>query len=305
MDGQETIGSTLRRRREERGLTVEDAALQSRVPVRLVYTLESDDYHLLPDPLYLLRLLHEYAAFLGLDPEGLEAEFRAAIRRPPRAALATVVPPRPAPQIPWKHVLWTAIALAVVTPLVFIALSLASKRAADRAMHGQVVASGSSGAAAARDDERMPAERRLGSALPTTAEPSRPPVEGGGEAPASSAPIGPALLGASAPAAEPPTSPGTGHVLIARAHESTWISVRADGRERKQLLLQPGQTARFEAETRLQVTVGNAGGVTLWLDGSALPALGRSGEVVRDMVLPPQRSDSPPAGPPHSTSTSS
>jgi ferric-dicitrate binding protein FerR (iron transport regulator) len=70
-----------------------------------------------------------------------------------------------------------------------------------------------------------------------------------------------------------------------------------DRKERKQVLLQPGQTARFDAETRLQVTVGNAGGVTLWLDGTMLPVLGRSGDVVRDLVLPAVRNNSPSSGP--------
>ena len=75
------------------------------------------------------------------------------------------------------------------------------------------------------------------------------------------------------------------------------MSVRVDGKERKQVLLQPGQTARFDAETRFHVTVGNAGGVTLWLDGAELPALGRSGDVVRDLILPAVRNESPASGP--------
>ena len=52
----------------------------------------------------------------------------------------------------------------------------------------------------------------------------------------------------------------------------------------------------FEAETGFHVIVGNAGGVTLSLDGTPLPPLGRSGEVVRDLVLPPVPRDSPSSG---------
>ena len=59
------------------------------------------------------------------------------------------------------------------------------------------------------------------------------------------------------------------------------------------------------AETRLQVTVGNAGGVTLWLDGTMLPALGRSGDVVRDLILPAVRNNSPSSGPALGVSKSS
>ena len=72
MEAQASIGSTLRQHREERGLTVEQAAYQSKVPLRLVQALESDDYHLLPDALYLIRLLHDYATFLKLDVAAIE-----------------------------------------------------------------------------------------------------------------------------------------------------------------------------------------------------------------------------------------
>jgi cytoskeleton protein RodZ len=77
------------------------------------------------------------------------------------------------------------------------------------------------------------------------------------------------------------------HVLVVRAHEATWLSVRPDAGERRQVLLQSGEAARFGAEVGFQVTVGNAGGVALWLNGAPLPSLGRSGEVVRDLILPP------------------
>ena len=98
MDSSLSIGETLRRRREERALTPEQAAFQSKVPLRLVQMLESDDYQLLPDPLYLVRLLHEYATFLELDAAALDAEFQRAMHRPlstsragPRSAVSKLL----------------------------------------------------------------------------------------------------------------------------------------------------------------------------------------------------------------------
>jgi cytoskeletal protein RodZ len=133
-----TIGQILRQHREERGLTPEQAAYQSKVPLRLLQALEADDYHLLPDAGYLIRFLHEYARLLKLDSAALEQEFRRTIHRPPGQSL-TPVPPPPPPPIPWKHVAWTGAAILVVTPLVFIVLSLASKRSAERAPAPPVV----------------------------------------------------------------------------------------------------------------------------------------------------------------------
>jgi cytoskeleton protein RodZ len=296
MDAQTSIGSILRQHRDERGLTVEQAAFQSKVPLRLVQALESDDYHLLPDALYLIRLLREYAVFLKLDAVALETEFLAAIRRPPRTSLSVAPAPRPTPTIPWKQVLWTVAAILVVTPLVFIALSLASKRASDQAAQAPVAESRVEEAAQGAGGATGATDRLLGSALPSgsavpataTEQAVSSPVETreasttGGQIPVRSATTTAAAT--------------SGHVLVATAREPTWLSVRADDQERKQVLLQAGQSAQFGAETRFHVIVGNAGGVTLSYNGTPLPALGRSGEVVRDLVLPPPAGRTPATG---------
>jgi cytoskeleton protein RodZ len=291
MDSSLTIGETLRRRREERALTPEQAAFKSKVPLRFVQILESDDYRLLPDVLYLVPLLREYARFLELDAVALDAEFQRGMYQPPRPAPAPAPAPRAAVTIPWTQVLWTAAAILVVTPLVLIALSLASKRSTE-----QTVSIRSSGpktewprspdgagvdVAVQGPETVAPAALAVPAAPPETA--TLPVVES---------------RATSAPLPRDAAAPGVaaGHVLIARAEEATWMSVRADQKDPREVLLQPGQVARFEAQTAFRLIVGNAGGVTLSLDGTPLPPLGRSGEVVRDLVLPPARRDPPASG---------
>lgn len=292
MDSSPSIGETLRRRREERGLTPEQAALRSKVPLRLVQMLESDDYQLLPDPLYLIRLLREYATFLDLDAAALDAEFRREMHRPPRPAAppAPAPAPRAASPIPWRQVLWTVAAILAVTPLIVIALSLASKRSADQPVSPRTdepkierAAPGGGGVAASAPESGSVAP--VGAPVPAAPETTAPPV-----AATPPAPPGPVQPIAARP------SEGAGRILVVRAHEPTWLSVRIDQKEPREVLLQPEQVARFEAQTSFRVIVGNAGGVTLSLDGTPLPRLGRSGEVVRDLVLPPVRSESPASG---------
>ena len=288
MDSSLSIGETLRRRREERALTAEQAAFRSKVPLRLVQMLESDDYQLLPDPLYLVRLLHDYARFLDLDVAALDAEFQHAMYRPPRSSPPSAPPPRAASTIPWKQVLWTGAAILVAAPLVVIALSLASKRSTDQAVSARPgeakverPVSGSGGSVdvtAQASGEVAPAGSPLPAVLPETA--ALPGVA----TPSTPEPLGQDAIASRGAAA---------HILIVRAEESTWLSVRTDRKDPREVLLQPGQTARFEAQTDFHVIVGNAGGVKLSLDGTPLPPLGRSGEVVRDLVLPPVRRDIP------------
>lgn len=274
-----SIGQILRERREERGLTPEQAAYQSKVPLRLLQALEADDYRLLPDAAYLIRFLQDYARLLKLEPAALGEEFRKAIRRPPGTSLVAVPPPAPPPVIPWKQVLWTAATIVIVTPMVFIVLSLASKRAAERR--------GPPPVATRSVEEQAPVESQA------PASPERP-VSGASDTvqPGVTAipEAVPAPLSKSSETAGP--APAADRkprrfLLTARAVEPTWMAVRADGGQERQVLLQKGQVARFAADTAFVITVGNAGGVDLSLNGERVPSLGASGQVVRDLAIPP------------------
>jgi hypothetical protein len=75
------------------------------------------------------------------------------------------------------------------------------------------------------------------------------------------------------------------------------MRVRADGGEQREVLLQKGQTVRFGAEKGFVVTVGNAGGIRLALNGAALPSLGATGQVIRDLAIPLPGAAPVPASP--------
>ena len=71
-----------------------------------------------------------------------------------------------------------------------------------------------------------------------------------------------------------------------RAIDTTWVRVQPDGAEPTEETLSPGSVREWRSPGRFHVTVGNAGGVELELDGRALPALGAPGQVVRDATVP-------------------
>jgi cytoskeleton protein RodZ len=291
MSETQSIGQRLRAAREERGITPEQAAYRSKVPLQLLYALESDDYRLLPDPAYLIRPLHDYARVLGMDPLAFEEEFRQRIRRQPSPSLAVIPPPEPPSPIPWTQILWTLGAIAVVLPLVFIALSLVSKRMGEQASAPPPPAPIVVPATSPSGGPEAPAS-------PVTPAQPAPPTS-----PAQAAPTPPAAV------APPPGPAGTAAERLARrlllaatAVEPTWMRVRADGGEEREVLLQKGQTVRFGAEKGFVVTIGNAGGVQLTLNGEPLPSLGASGQVVRDLAIPLGGVSSTPQGPPAATS---
>jgi cytoskeleton protein RodZ len=299
-----SIGQRLRSAREERGITPEQASFRSKVPLQLLHALESDDYHLLPDPAYLIRPLHDYARVLGMDPLAFEEEFQQRIRRQPSPSLAVIPPREPPSPIPWTQILWTLAAIAVVTPLVFIALSLVSKRMAEQASAPPrpasvvVPATGASGGLASGRDagaDGQPAASPSGGpdAAASTTDPGVPAAPSPAVVAGVPAPPAPAVASAERPTRR--------LVLAATAVEPTWMRVRADDGEEREVLLQKGQAVRFGAEKGFVVTIGNAGGVQLSLNGEAVPSLGASGQVIRDLAIPLRGAASLPQGSPAAT----
>jgi hypothetical protein len=71
-----------------------------------------------------------------------------------------------------------------------------------------------------------------------------------------------------------------------RAIDTTWVRVQPDGARPTEETLSPGSVREWRSAGRFHITVGNAGGVELELDGRALPSLGAPGQVVRDATLP-------------------
>jgi hypothetical protein len=74
--------------------------------------------------------------------------------------------------------------------------------------------------------------------------------------------------------------------LVVRASDTTWVRVKPEDEPASAVTLSPGTTREWRSAGRFRVTLGNAGGVELELDGKSLPALGSRGEVVRDVVIP-------------------
>lgn len=70
------------------------------------------------------------------------------------------------------------------------------------------------------------------------------------------------------------------------ATRDSWINVRVDEADPADFTLTSGQSRELTAERQIELlTVGNAGGVVVTLNGIELDALGREGQVVRNVVF--------------------
>ncbi|HVR88564.1 MAG TPA: RodZ domain-containing protein [Candidatus Limnocylindria bacterium] len=69
------LGDALRQERERMGLTLEQAAEDTRIREKFLAALESGDYQSLPGAVYTKGFLRNYAEYLNLDPEEMVALF--------------------------------------------------------------------------------------------------------------------------------------------------------------------------------------------------------------------------------------
>jgi cytoskeleton protein RodZ len=120
--------------------------------------------------------------------------------------------------------------------------------------------------------------------------PADPPAQAGGHAsgPApDGAPSPPGEGGVSSGAAsgaapaggERAASNGNNHVLII-SRETCWMSSRADGAKGRDYVLKPGDRFALTYNSRLELTLGNAGGVDLVHNGKAFGPGGQRGQKV-------------------------
>ena len=94
----------------------------------------------------------------------------------------------------------------------------------------------------------------------------------------------------------PSTSPTTSEevstvfrtqTLEIEATELTWVVVKSDEEDPSEALLQPGQRVTWKADTQFLLTLGNAAGVIIQLNGQPQGPFGKPGQVVREIRLRP------------------
>jgi cytoskeleton protein RodZ len=71
------LGTTLRAARERKGLSLEDLAARTKIPSRILHSIERNDFAKVPAGLFARSFIRTYALAVGVDPAASVAEFRA------------------------------------------------------------------------------------------------------------------------------------------------------------------------------------------------------------------------------------
>jgi transcriptional regulator with XRE-family HTH domain len=95
--------------------------------------------------------------------------------------------------------------------------------------------------------------------------------------------------------AQPPPPPAGGKSsaleekgisLDVKAVERTWVAIQIDGQPVSEATFQPGESFSYRAAKRIELVLGNAGGLEMAFNERRLEKMGKSGEVVTVIFTP-------------------
>lgn len=233
------IGDFMRQKRMEQALSLEKAAAKTLIRQRLLQAIEKGNLDELPEPVYVQRLLKQYADALGLDGSEVASSFPAG--NSDRALKNT----RPG----WRLVLPVLQLRPIHLYVLYIVVIAGSVNALSQTLNRSV----------------LPISHQF------LDEPSSAKIEPAPKSPENLEPV--SATPKSAPEKERQIKIG----ITLKA--SSWIRVVADGKTQFQGLLPPGTQRTWIAKEELTVLAGNAGGVLLTINQEKSKQMGDLGEV--------------------------
>jgi cytoskeleton protein RodZ len=240
------IGAKLRQERVGKGLAIDDISRDTRIASRFLEAIETDDYSSLPGLVFTRNFVRQYALTLQLDPDPLLAEL-------PKPDEKTAPLPDP-PARPRSTYHRNRRRRSLVMSIVWLAVAgagVAAYMRFDRSRHALAPQARPAQAPASPAFQRTDAAQTAAAGTRGTAQKSTK------------------LSTATAPV----------QVSLTTHDESAWVQVSADGKIKFIGTLQPNETRDVSAEEQVGIVTGNAGALTISLNGKTLESIGPHGQV--------------------------
>jgi cytoskeletal protein RodZ len=287
-DRQADFGTFLRQAREQSGLTLQELAVTTKISARVLESLERNDPSKLPGGIFSRSFVRAYAREVGLDPDATVARFVAAfpdesgadeMPSTTRAVEAESFEQR-------RRIVRVAARLLgvglIVAFLVFIYYTRVRPGSA-----GPGPAQAPAATVPSTPPAVVPPPAQPAAAVVPAADPSAEGTgSGASQLPAASAaPTSVSAPGDAAADAVPgPPAAAAPLVVVLSFSEPCWVSVSVDGTRVPSRTAAAGERLEFAVQRSITMTVGNAGAVSVLLNGKAGRPLGAAGQVVTTTV---------------------
>jgi cytoskeleton protein RodZ len=270
------IGERLRSERIRRKRSIDEISRETRIAPRMLEAIEKEDFNSLPGLLFARNFVKQYALALGLDPEPILALL---------PAVDISVTPLPEPPVRSKHTeIWDPEWNGAISSFVWFAIAIAAGVTAYMHFNRPIDT-----AAAARVPQAVAAVMQPGSG---SGSPQRGDVARAGKSEDVTAPTNDAgspeqnntLAESPANGTKPletDQEQAGGHKVNVSitAHADSWIQVTADGKTVFTGILKPNESRQISGNEMVKLVAGNAGGITVSLNGRTLDRLGAEGQV--------------------------
>ena len=244
-----SVGETLRRARVEQGLDLAEVAARTKINSKYLTAIEEDDRKVLPGSFFYRNWAHQYALALSLDAQQIDAELERLLggEAPPPLPGQDGNPIRPRePELVVKDKPFYRRLLGAAGLLLLVAVGCSGVYFWWK--------------------KSVRAKRIIAPVtMETSVEPKSAPVE----------PV--SVAREQRPrSAKPPRE----HVVLDFvAKEETWLEVLSDGKRVFSGVLQPNESRSIEGSQMAKLTVGNAAGLEVRLNGKVVGPLGPHGRV--------------------------
>lgn len=290
------LGDYLKQAREKKGVSFEQISSQTRIQEYHLQALESEDFAKLPAKVFAKGFVRSYAKALGLDEEEVLQRFLQTSatfydqQEPdapePHVQVTLEAPPRQGPN--WSLVLGIIVIIAAIAIWFGLPKKQTSQIDPPDPETSSPIKPIEEPILPIADSQKSDEPIKSTDSAPTPPPPPAPK-------PVSTQPLPKPDVPTSAESTPPPspTKPANhstaegSHTLEIEATQLTWVVVKSDEQAPNEALLQPGQRITWKADTQFQVTLGNAAGVVIRLNGQSQGPFGKPGQVIRDIRLRP------------------
>jgi cytoskeleton protein RodZ len=268
-------GQELRKAREAKQISIEEMAASTKIVGRYLTAVEEDRLDLLPQGFFIKGILRTYAKALGLDEDEIILSYREAGILPEASSPEYAPAPRevrnvPGPNILRRRILAGAGILVVVVGLMFVWRACRPKPEAPKLP----TASGS--VSPVQPYSPPPEKLAPAETPPAGTEAAQEPAKPQAQAQPGQAAVTP-----------PVQTDWKGLTLEITFQEYTWLRVYCDGVLQIDGNYPPGERITARAEREMLLHIGNAGGMTYYLNGRAGRTLGGKSEVIKDLRITP------------------